>query len=297
MDTEYLIDCKEFWQQFTLNYDFIYNFIKHNSNNEQHINKLCEEKIIPYLYSYLSEKLHKKIDFYFTFNQTNKQFISNSNDVLELYISPCGKKENVSLINTLVNLAPRLNNLVVVKYKPFNYSDDLINDIVIGNNCINYSDVLIQYSYGYTEEKTLGLNLVIMIDEKVIDKFYHKKTIKFPENNTSREVYIPINYCVVLIMLYNIIGEYSCVNDLCYIEILNSKDIENKEKFQNLSVLRDVIKNINKKYKFCNYCNRSELQKKLFCCSVCKNTYYCNRSCQVSNYNIHKNYCSLNIKN
>lgn len=53
---------------------------------------------------------------------------------------------------------------------------------------------------------------------------------------------------------------------------------------ENENILKKSNNNLNKQCRVCNSNSR-------FVCSECLNTYYCSKSCQISDYGVHRQYC------
>lgn len=71
-------------------------------------------------------------------------------------------------------------------------------------------------------------------------------------------------------------------------------------KYSSISVAQNEVL-VAKNTRICSYCSAGYGIKplppnKLKVCGRCKNAYYCNRSCQVNHYSIHKHVC-LDAKN
>lgn len=299
MTTE--INYNNFWTKLADNWNDIYNNIiqgKDLNNILYLINLLLEEE------------LKKYIDIEFTVSEINRIYYEECNNVIELYISPKLKKENITYMNNLYNCYikhkesktdtyKKLTKLNIIKYKAFNIKDALIEDINYDNYCIKYDDIGVQTFVGYNEEKMPILNLVLYVKKPICDKILKKKKISVvmpDETTTEIEKWLPHETTAFDVILLNVIGEYNFIHNIGYIEFLLEGDplISEGSVFTELNDIRnellllEKIKNIN----ICSVCDRRELQKNILMCSRCKKNKYCCYNCQYIDYKTHKKFCS-----
>jgi hypothetical protein len=276
----------EFWDKFNKNW----------STNKTSI--LSGSKVpLTNIISYIPKQIEKHIDLQITFNEINHMYIGGKFEgFIEIYISPRGNKNNVSVMKGLYNQRIKLPNLLISCYRCYNKMDILIKDINYNNFTVSYDDFGYQSQLGFEnlpdgKNKPL-LHLVICVKEKIVNKILKKQKINFKKS--SRNVWIP-NSNTIEILLENIIGEYNMVNHIGYIEFLPETEISKLEetKFLELGDLKKEMDLIHKSYKYrsCNFCEHLELQTYLFKCTGCKLVYYCCKECQKYDWVSHKIIC------
>jgi hypothetical protein len=299
------INYNNFWQKLAENWDDLYTNILNNTNKEDKLNEIL------YLINLLlGEELQKHIDIEFTVGEINRIYYNNKYDnIIELYISPKLKKENIIYMENLYDvynthkqkksdIYKKLNNLTVIKYKAYNVKDSLIDDITYDNCIIKYEDIGVQTFIGYDEKKLPVLNLVLYVKKPISEKILKKKKINviMPDGSNSEiEKWLPHETNAFDIFLLNIAGEYNFINNIGYIEFLPEGDplIAEGSMFTELNDIRkellllEKIKNIN----ICSVCGRRDLQKNILMCSKCKNTKYCGYNCQTIDYKTHRQFC------
>jgi hypothetical protein len=318
MSTE--INYNNFWQKLADNWKDIYNNIISKSEKEYNIfahqgdNKESQktklENILFYINSLLCDELKKYIEIEYTIGEINRTYYNTKYDnIVELYISPKLKKENIIYMNKLYDayivnqreksdIYKKLEYLTVVKYKAYNIKDALIEDINYDNYIIKYDDFGSQTFIGYNEEKLPVLNLVLYVKKPICDRILKKKKISviMPDGSTSDvEKWLPHETTAFDIILLNIVGEYNFIHNIGYIEFLPEGDplISEGSIFTELNDIRkqllllEKIKNIN----ICSVCDRRELQKNILMCSKCKKIKYCGYNCQTIDYKTHKTFC------
>jgi hypothetical protein len=299
------INYNNFWQKLAETWDYLYTNILNNTNKEDKLNEIL------YLINLLlGEELQKHIDIEFTVGEINRIYYNNKYDnIIELYISPKLKKENIIYMENLYDvynthkqkksdIYKKLNNLTVIKYKAYNVKDSLIDDITYDNCIIKYEDIGVQTFVGYDEKKLPVLNLVLYVKKPISEKILKKKKINviMPDGSNSEiEKWLPHETNAFDIFLLNIAGEYNFINNIGYIEFLPEGDplIAEGSMFTELNDIRkellllEKIKNIN----ICSVCGRRDLQKNILMCSKCKNTKYCGYNCQTIDYKTHRQFC------
>jgi len=267
--TEQLIT--EFVDKFVESYPNLYECITTNNSFMEKTNELLGD-------------LRQYVEIIYTYGEINRKIVVNNN--VEIYISPKFNAENVKYMELMSStLRTKLGNRVtVVNYRPF-YRPDIFETLNDAGSKVRYSDFGVQIYVGYEGTKPL-LNLVIGINEEVLDQVVNKKQIVFERSKKAREVYLPKNM-IILMLLDNIIGEADMLNCIGYVECIDGSD---KENFKELLAVRDEVELIKKyrKYKYCNYCERDQTRKKLLKCSCNKNIVYCSKICQREDWTNHK---------
>ncbi len=294
----------EFWENVVSAWPKYYKMIKNNPS-------LNLERVLN-LITMLSGELSKRIDFEITYGEINRITVKESQDLVELYISPKLQLKNIPLLNLMIELIPetsKLPNLHVVKYRSYHVRDSVIASIEynLSNNehpqyhNYKYEDFGCQWFSGIdtTEnmEKRPIINIVILVKKNAINLLV-KKPVTFILADGKEEViekWLPSVANVIDLFLINMIGEYNLVNNVGYIEFLPEDDplIEPGSEFNELMSLRASFQILNNTQNmlFCNVCGRYEYQTKLSKCSKCKKVVYCSKLCQKANFTIHKELC------
>jgi hypothetical protein len=185
----------------------------------------------------LPDEFKDKVEIEATYGEINRLQLEISKDLLEIYISPKYDNKNIQLINEIYKYKPDIANLKVAKYKAYKQvNNDIPNSLTSisryhansseyenENFTVNYDDFGCQGSYSYENGKPF-LNLLIIVNEKVANKFLVKRKIQF-ESNKTREVYMQEGFYPIDIYLNYILGEYIMLNYVGYIEILPSDHV------------------------------------------------------------------------
>lgn len=302
------INYNNFWQKLADNWRDIYNNIISTVKKNDQSDKL--NNILYLLNLLLGDDLQKYIELEFTIGEINRTYYNSKyENIIELYISPKLKKENIIHMDNIykeyiqhqnqrTNIYKKLENLSVIKYKAYNIKDALFEEIKYNDYIIKYYDFGIQTFIGYNEEKMPVLNLIIFVKKPLCDKILKKKKINvvMPDGSISEiEKWLPDETNAFDFIFNNIIGEYNFIHNIGYVEFLPEGDplIAEGSVFTELNdirkelVLLENIKNIN----ICSVCGRRELQKNILMCSKCKKTKYCGYICQTIDYKTHKMFC------
>lgn len=302
------INYNNFWQKLADNWRDIYNNIISTVKKNDQSDKL--NNILYLLNLLLGDDLQKYIELEFTIGEINRTYYNSKyENIIELYISPKLKKENIIHMDNIykeyiqhqnqrTNIYKKLENLSVIKYKAYNIKDALFEEIKYNDYIIKYYDFGIQTFIGYNEEKMPVLNLIIFVKKPLCDKILKKKKINvvMPDGSISDiEKCLPHETNAFDFIFNNIIGEYNFIHNIGYVEFLPEGDplIAEGSIFTELNdirkelVLLENIKNIN----ICSVCGRRELQKNILMCSKCKKTKYCGYICQTIDYKTHKMFC------
>jgi len=279
-----LANCEEFWQLLSSQWNNLYPRIFNN-----------DKQVLDEMQNMLGN-LSEHIELELTYGQINSLVIDGFSDIVELYISPRMKKDNIPIMNQLYNNRCDINNLIVSKYKSYNFNNRIIKEIDFKSFKVSYDDFGFQGSIGISNGMPL-LNLVIVVKKSVADKILVKKTVQFIDKQnkqSSRDVYMSqIN--AIDIFLMNILGEYHLMNHIGYIELLPSDHelITTDAIFTELKDIKKNLKLITKSYNYseCGYCSHHELQTILKKCGRCKKVKYCSKKCQILAYGNHKSIC------
>jgi hypothetical protein len=282
----------EFWHQVSKNWQTIYKALTAGNIND--IN--TTHKLINW---FLGDSLFQHIEIEITVNEINRTEYPESYGLIELYVSPRLKKDNVPIMDEIINMSPTLPNLSVIKYRAFNNKDALIADIEYEDHLVKYNDIGCQISMTYDDTRKPLLNVVIYVKKPLANHILEKKKVTFilPDNKeTILEKWLPTKTSAIDILLLNIIGEYNVLYNLGYVEFLPEGDplIAEGSVFTELSDLKGQINIIDKCLgrEFCNTCDRQDYQTKLLVCSRCKKTTYCSKICQRLDYKSHKKFCT-----
>lgn len=256
---------------------------------------------IKILNNLLDKSLTKYVDVEATFNEINRQELPISKGIVELYITPCLKKEAIPVMKKLYEERKTLPNAYISCYRAFHPQDNIIAHIEFDEFKVCYEDFGYQSSISYDETNPL-LNLVILVKQPIANKILEKKTITFNklDNTTSkREVWAPTKSNAPDLILLNIVGEYNLINHIGYIEFVPADDpqIVNDAVFIELADIRKELEMIFKwyNYKMCNYCSHNTLQVNIKRCSRCGSVYYCSKHCQIADWKTHKITCKVPI--
>jgi hypothetical protein len=245
----------------------------------------------------LDKPLDEYVDIEASYGEINRQEFPISKGVVELYITPKLKKENISVMKCLYEARKPIPNMMVSCYRAFHPLDSIIEHVDFEDIKVQYDDFGYQSNIGYNGNSPL-LNLVIMVKQPAASKLLEKKKIVFnkPDSTTTeRDVWIPTTTDVPDLFLLNVIGEYNLLNHVGYIEYMPEDDpqIVKDAVFLELSDMRKDLEMILKwyDYKVCNYCGHNTLQTKILRCDRCRNVYYCGKLCQTADWKTHKEVC------
>jgi len=284
-------DIKEFWYLIEKNWLYLYNSLINYTDNA-----------IIMINNYLPKSMNKYIVIGVTVGEVNNQELLSSKELIELYISPKYKIDNIPVMKALYIARINIKNLNISCYGAYHPMNIPIENINYNDLVVNYNDFGIQTQIVYKQLdnglKSPILNILICIRKSIAYKILKEEKIIFNNNSkeTSRNVFLPdVKYNAISILLSNIIGEYNMLNHIGYIEYIpedKSQTIES-DSFVELSNIRNELKIVhsNNNYLYCNYCGRNELQSKIFRCVKCKKIHYCGKFCQLADYTSHKNIC------
>jgi hypothetical protein len=266
------IDANAFWCKVLLTQDKIYKERNMQLLNEYLQNDYANLQII------LSDKSH----------------LPKYHNRISLHIVPNGEK-NIPLMKQLYERRVPLNNIDVYCYRPYDNNQYVHKSITINNVTLKYSDLWFQGTIGYKDNKPI-VNIIIVVKKEASGILKKEKVTFKNAAETSRDVYFQTEPLIDA-YLDNIIGEYNLLNHIGYIELLPSDDplVGPDSTFTELSDVRKLLALALKpyNYKHCSYCNYMQLQCRLLQCTKCKSTYYCGKTCQLSNWPIHKTICHL----
>jgi hypothetical protein len=279
------------------------------------------------LESYLvGTEYESKVNIECSFGEINSIHLEQCKDIVEMYLSPCFNKSNISIMEKLYNSRVKLSNCNVNKYRAWNKNSKLIEDLyfnleteptelkaeelkaepkptelkpVEDKLIVPYTSLGYQGFVSYDETKNPQLNIVIIVEQPLASQILTKKRIDFTSEGkqTSRDVYIQHEkYNFLDIYLNNIVGEFHFLNSIGYIELLPSDDpiITKESVFTELVEMREDIELVlkYKNYKKCQTCSKITLQCDIYKCK-CKKAnclaYYCSVICQRINWPDHKN--------
>jgi hypothetical protein len=309
---------QQFWLKFSEHWDQLYTLI---SSAEPSVRYHALEL----MNGMLSEEAFKHIQLECTFGELNRTDVPRAKALVELYISPRLRRDNVPLMEKYFNARPKhLPNLAVYKYRAYNPKDALIEDIVypaeVSDNSrldghteeytAKYSDIGYQSSVGYDDETKLPvLNLVIYIKKQLADRILAKRTVTFRDPNATMDnpipdikmdKWLPTKSTAVDVFLMNVLGEFNLIHRIGYIEFLPEGDplIASGSVFSELADLRNDILSLEKSISYtnaavsmCKYCNRHSLQCGMLRCTRCKSATYCSVMCQKGDFSQHKKIC------
>lgn len=287
-------DILAFWDTIHENFELISNSIF--EGHGMRVLKYLQEKV-------LSKDLAKFIEIELTFGQINKQQLDASSNLIELYITPRFKADNIPIMQAMYDCyysgltGPCIKSLHVIKYKPYHPKDQIIAEIDFKAFKVTYDSLGFHGSFGFSEEKKPQMNIVIIVKQPLAAKILQKKTVYFNNHGrqSSREVWMCESSNAVDLFLINILGEYNLLHHVGYIELLPSDDplVEKTSVFTELSDMRSSMALIDKQYKYsaCNYCSRHELATSLKKCNRCRLTRYCSKLCQLCDWKNHKMGC------
>lgn len=115
---------QQFWLKFSEHWDQLYTLI---SSTEPSVRYHALEL----MNGMLSEEAFKHIQLECTFGELNRTALPRAKALVELYISPRLRRDNVPLMEKYFNTRPKhLPNLAIYKYRAYNPKDALIEDIV-----------------------------------------------------------------------------------------------------------------------------------------------------------------------
>ena len=291
-----------FWNKLSKNWDLIYEAFTQGSQSDV-------ERANYLLNFFLGEKLQKYLEIESTVGELNRIAFDKAKNIIEIYISPKLKKENIPYMSNLLMGEIKLPNLNINRYRAFNIKDALIEDINFDNYKISYNDLGCQSSFGYTEDilystdnipkKRVIINLVIYVKAEAAKHILEKKKLKviMPDKSIQEiEKWLPNSSTAIDLFLINAVGEYNFIHNIGYIDFIPENDplIEKGSVFTELADIRGKLALLDKSVnsKICHTCNRNDLQKKLFICSRCKKVRYCCRICQSIDYKTHKLFCN-----
>jgi hypothetical protein len=290
------IDYTNFWNKLKQNWSIIYKaFTVGNKNDVVRANQL--------LNFFLGDNLNYYLEIESTVGEINRIGFDEAKEIVEIYISPRLKKDNIPYMEKLYSYAntysTSLHNLHVNKYRAYNPKDLLIKDIEFSNYVVNYTDVGCQINPGYdTDDRHPLANLVIYVKKTVADHILEKRklTVIMPDKTTSQiEKWLPNDSSAIDALLLNVIGEYNLIHNIGYIELVPEGDpiIADGDVFTALSDIKGYVQILErcKNTKICNTCSRRDLQRNILTCTRCKVTTYCCKKCQIIDYKVHKNFC------
>lgn len=293
-----------FWSQFSTFWPQLYELIRGSPEQRVHALELIN--------GLLTAEDFKAVQIEMTYGEINRNAFPCAKDLVELYISPRLLKTNVNLVEQYYQARPTLPNLAVYKYRAYNPSDPLIENVVYPATettpeyTANYTDLGYQSSTGYDgETKKPMLNLVIYVKKPLADIILRKKKVTFtnPADASAEpiimEKWLPQESTVVDLFLLNVLGEFHLVNDIGYIEFLPDGDplIANGSVFCELADLRGDVKLLESSLRaeplHCKVCSRHQRQGNISSCSKCKTSTYCSVMCQRLDFPKHKLRCKV----
>lgn len=287
-------EIERFWEQVKTNWESIRIYLMAGQESGLHM-----------VNSYLTPVLNEYVEIEASFGEINRQALPMFKNVIELYISPKFKKDNVWVMKLMYHMKPNLINMMVSCYKAYHPLDNVIQDITYRDFKVSYDDFGYQGSVGYDKKdnecKPL-INMVILVKKPICDKILKKQNVTFqhPDGKTSeREVYFPNNCNAFDMLLLNIVGEYNLINHVGYIEFLPEDDPQITENavFVELADIRKDLELIHSNYVYrkCNFCDHNELQVQLQDCYICKHVMYCSVKCKAADRKNHNKTCMANI--
>jgi hypothetical protein len=280
-----------FWEKLDQYWDKIYTGIKDGTAEQR-------ARCLEVINGFLTEEQFKKIEIELTFGEVNRVSMPHAKNLVEMYISPRLRKENIPDMEELFKFRKPLPNLHVVKYRAYNPNSEIIASVEYEDFTTKYEDFGCQVIKEYDEEKKPIISIILHVKKLIADKFLVKKPVTFiyPDGKKKTEdKLVPNGPSVIDLFLTNILGEYNLVNHVGAIEFLVEGDpiIANGSIFTELADLRQEILAIEKlrDVKICSHCSRRQYQCQLSKCSRCHKTLYCSKDCQIANWSIHKHIC------
>lgn len=260
------------------------------------------DRTLQLLEFFAGEELFKHVDFELTVGELNRVYYDRAKDLVELYVSPRLRKENLPYVDAIYDryhaMRP-LEGLTVYKYRSFHKSNELIEDIQYADHTVRYLDIGCQSNITADSLRSPTLSLVIYVKKPIADKILQKKPVTFVMPDGSHQVldkWLPADHSAIDILLLNAIGEYNLMHHVSYIDFLPEGDplIASSSVFTELGDLRQAIAQLDKLYNYskCATCDRRSFQCKLLTCVKCKSTIYCSKVCQTIDYKTHKQMCN-----
>ena len=260
-----------------------------------------DRNVLVFMQTQLLNRLGEFIELEITYGQVNKQNLEIAEGKIEMYLSPRLRNANIPVMEAMYDCyhkGPAIENLLVLKYKPYHPKDALIAEIDFKAFKATYDDFGFQGSFGFSAEKKPVMNIVVMVKQPLASQILQKKTVYFNDKGqqSSREVWMSTSSNAVDLFLINILGEYNLLHHVGYIEMLPADDplINEDAVFTELGDIRKSMEIINKQYSYsnCNYCQRHQLQVSMKRCSRCQCVNYCSSACQLRDWTTtHKAIC------
>lgn len=254
------------------------------------------KKTLDLLAYFAGPKLTEFIDFEITVNELNKIPIPHkaARGIVELYITPVMKKENIPIMEYVTSQQRKLPNLHVLNYSSYNSQNVTLAKIDIDNINATYEDFSCQHFSGIDGDKAL-INIIVHIKNPLAKKILKKQTVTFVDSEKktfSLEKWLPTTPNIAMLFLLRTIGEYNFIHNTGYIEFVPEDDpiIAPGSVFYELASLKHAYSLLDKE-KSCQTCTRKPWQTKLMQCSKCRDTFYCCVECQRIDFHVHKNFC------
>ncbi len=285
-------DYTNFWNSVNKHWGVIYEaFTRGNQNDVVRANEL--------LNFFLGNTLSQYLEIETTVGEINRIAFESANQLVEIYISPRLKRENIPYMEKLYSTSVVLPNLQINKYRAYNVKDALIEDISYEDYKVSYTDIGCQSNLAYDSEHKPVINLVLYVKKSIAARILEKKKITaiLPDGSkTEVDKWLPVNSNAIDILLLNTIGEYNFIHNIGYIEFLPEGDplIVDGSIFTELKDIKGSLEILEKcrNVSICQVCNRHELQRNILRCKRCKVARYCCRECQIIDYKIHKTICN-----
>lgn len=280
-----------FWEKLEQYWDKIYTSIKDGTAEQR-------ARCLEVINGFLTEEQFKHVEVEITFGEVNRVSMPHADKLVELYISPRLRKENLPVMEELFRARKPLPNLSVVKYRAYNPNSELISLVEYENFTLKYEDFGCQVINEYDEEKKPIISIILHVKKYIADKFLLKRAVTFVHPDGTKQVedkLIPSGPSGIDLFLTNVLGEYNLVNHVGAIEFLVEGDpiIAAGSVFTELADLRQEILTIEKLrgIRVCANCAKRQYQCHLSKCSRCYNISYCSKECQTVNWPIHKHVC------
>lgn len=280
-----------FWEKLSQYWDKLYAAIKDGTIEQR-------ARCLEIINGFLTEEQFKKVEIELTIGEVNRVSMPHAKDLVEMYISPRLRKENLPVVEELYKAKKSIPNLRVMKYRAYNPNSEIIASVEHEDFTTKYEDFGCQIIKEYDEEKKPIISIILHVKKRIADKFLVKKPITFvyPDGKKKTEdKLVPNGPSVIDLFLTNVLGEYNLVNHVGAIEFLVEGDpiIANGSIFTELADLRQEILAIEKLrgIRTCANCSKREYQCHLSKCTRCYKISYCSKECQIANWSIHKHVC------
>lgn len=296
-----------FWQYMEKNWSRLRQFLLHN-------NEATRERAMTRALNETNQALgvlQRHLDIEYTIGEANRIVFDQTANRVEMYISPRLDRRNIPYLEALyqtgeelIRTSEKLTGLNIYKYRAYKANGELLSSVEYPNGDVfNYSDFGCQINHGVSElggKNVPVLHLVVWIKDTVAPKVVEKKKVRFVnpdipnDPGTQLDRWLPSKSNVVDLLLLNMVGEWSIMHGIGYIEYMpeGMTDIDPKAEFRELLDIRKRMAFIHKGLRKCSVCGRFEYQvRKLFRCSTCKKTIYCSALCAEIDSVIHAQAC------